>query len=314
LKAGRCEEVSDCGGAEFVTILGVDGLSGLELEGEGGAGRVGGDMDVLIREGFEVHLHAGVIGVPKGAMGKAGGVEVGGEVAVEAGEDVAIEFGGDSSGVIVRGEERLDRLVPFPLGAGREVSAKKERISGAELGAEVAEEIGGLGGGEVADAGADVEGKDPDAVRTGKGERLGGVVGDLWLDGDAGDVGLEVGSRLIEGAWGDIYGLVEDASLPLDRGGEEDAGLGGGACAEFKEGEGVAGSGDVEDLVRMLGEDGAFGAGEVVLGKSGDLLEEVGAAIVVEEPGGEGSRIGEEASSGLGGYGVADRGLDGGLG
>ncbi len=35
------------------------------------------------------------------------------------------------------------------------------------------------------------------------------------------------------------------------------------------------------------GEDAALGAGEVVLGEFGDLLEEVGASLVVEEPGGE---------------------------
>jgi hypothetical protein len=34
------------------------------------------------------------------------------------------------------------------------------------------------------------------------------------------------------------------------------------------------------------GEEGALGAGEVVLGQRGDLLEEAGAALVVEEPGG----------------------------
>ena len=72
----------------------------------------------------------------------------------------------------------------------------------------------------------------------------------------------------------------------------------------------------------MSGEQGALGAGEVVLGEVGDLLEEVGAALVVEEPGGEGLRRGGEAGEGFvedglvkgdgggGGHG-ASRGLQG---
>ena len=38
----------------------------------------------------------------------------------------------------------------------------------------------------------------------------------------------------------------------------------------------------------VRGEDGTLGAGEVVLGEGGDLLEELGAALVVEEPRGKG--------------------------
>ena len=49
-----------------------------------------------------------------------------------------------------------------------------------------------------------------------------------------------------------------------------------------------AGGGEelAEDVVGVGGEEGALGAGEVVLGELGDLLEELGAALVVEEPGG----------------------------
>ena len=40
-------------------------------------------------------------------------------------------------------------------------------------------------------------------------------------------------------------------------------------------------------MPRSVGrEDGALGAGEVVLGEGGDLLEELGPRLVVEEPGG----------------------------
>ena len=38
----------------------------------------------------------------------------------------------------------------------------------------------------------------------------------------------------------------------------------------------------------MIDEDAALGAGGVVLGQLSDLLEELGASLVIEEPGGEG--------------------------
>ena len=40
-----------------------------------------------------------------------------------------------------------------------------------------------------------------------------------------------------EGGFGDIDGLVDDASLLADGSAEEDAGLGGGAGTEFDEGQ-----------------------------------------------------------------------------
>ena len=65
----------------------------------------------------------------------------------------------------------------------------------------------------------------------------------------------------------------------------------------------------------MGGEDAALGAGEVVLGELGDLLEEMGAVFVVEEPGGEGFGGGGEADAGFVGYGFdgANGGDAGGL-
>ena len=50
------------------------------------------------------------------------------------------------------------------LGAGGEVGAEQEGVAGLEVGAEAAEDGVGFFGGEVADAGADVEGEDAGAV------------------------------------------------------------------------------------------------------------------------------------------------------
>ena len=49
----------------------------------------------------------------------------------------------------------------------------------------------------------------------------------------------------------------------------------------------------------MGGEESTLGAGEVVLGDVGDLLEEVGAAVVVKEPGREGFGGGGQAGEGF---------------
>src|ERR1700733_2955933 len=102
---GGGKERIDCRGGEFVAVFGVDGFAGGEVDGEGWAGRVRGDVDALGGQGFEVHLDARLGGVPDGFVAEVLDVEVGAEVAVEAGEDVEVEGGGGAGGVVVGGEE-----------------------------------------------------------------------------------------------------------------------------------------------------------------------------------------------------------------
>ncbi len=71
-EASGGEETGDGWGGEFVTVFGVDGLARVEVEVEVWAGGVGGDADVLGGDGIEVHLDAGVAGVPEGAVVEAG--------------------------------------------------------------------------------------------------------------------------------------------------------------------------------------------------------------------------------------------------
>src|SRR6266851_395985 len=299
-EGGAGEEGFDGGGGELVAVLGVDGLAGGEVKGKFRATTVCGDVDALGDERFEVHLDAGFGGVPDDLVAEGGGVEVGAEVAVEAGEDVEVEGGGGACGVIVGGEEGGLALVA----AGNEVGAEQKFVAGEELGAEVAEDLGCVAGGEVADAGADVEGEGAGIGETVEGQTLAGVVGDLNADNNARDVGADVLAGRRERGRGDVDGLVDDASLPADCGGEEDSGLGGGACAQFDQGQGLSvSSGLLDDFVSVRGEDAALGAGEVVLGQGRNLLEEVGTGFIVEEPGGEGSGARGEAATGFGGYG-----------
>lgn len=129
------------------------------------------------------------------------------------------------------------------------------------------------------------------------------------MNGNARKAGLDVGCGFVESAGRDVYGLVENASLPPDGGGQKDAGFGGGSGTEFEDGKGMATGSGFENVLGVRGEDGALGAGEVVLREGGDLFKEIGAASVVKEPGRESARGGEEAGAGLLGDGVPDCGL-----
>jgi hypothetical protein len=91
---------------------------------------VGGDVDGLGHEGFEVHLDAGLYGVPAGSVTEAGYVEAGLELAVQTIENIEVKGGGDVLRVVIGGEEGLDGLVAV----GGEVGAEEEGVAGAELG------------------------------------------------------------------------------------------------------------------------------------------------------------------------------------
>ena len=201
-------------------------------------------------------------------------------------------------------------------GVGGEVGAEQEHVAGEKLGAKVGEDGSGGVGGEVADAGADIEGEGAGVAETVKRKAFAGVVGDLDAHGDAGDVGANAAAGLAECGGGDVYRLVDDGSLPTDGGGEEDAGLGSGAGSELDEGKdrcGIGAAGERglrDDIVGVGGEDAALGAGEIVLGELGDLLEELGAGFIVEEPGGEGLGSRGEAVARFRCYGFEDAGSD----
>ncbi len=131
-----------------------------------------------------------------------------------------------------------------------------------------------------------------------EGVGLGDVVGYLGVDAEAGDGGGQVVGG-VEGGGADVDGLVEEVGLEAGCGLEEEASLGGGAGAQLGDGEGVWGQKGLggrgawgeelaEDVVGVGGEESALSAGEVVLGEAGDVFKELRAALVVEEPRGEG--------------------------
>jgi hypothetical protein len=293
-EVGAGQEGGQGFGGELVAVFGVDGFALGEGDEIGVVSAAAiGEVDRLGGEAFEVHLDAGGGGVPAGSVGEGVEGEVGVEVAVEAGEDVFVEGGGDSGCVVVGGEEGGDSFFV----AGGEIDAEEQSVAGLEMAAEGAEDGRGFGGGEVAYAGADVEGEDFFVLRTLEGVGLGNVVGDLGVDADAGDGGGEVGGGFVERGGADVDGLVEDFGLEVSCCEEEEAGFGGGAGAELGDGDGRGEF--AENVVSVGGEEGALGAGEVVLGECGDLFEELRAALVVEEPRGEGFLRGGEAGKGF---------------
>ena len=225
VKPERVRRASRASSGELVAVFGVDGFAC----DEGDA--MAADVDGLGDEAFEMHLDAAVGGVPAGAVGEGVEVEVGVEVAVEAGEDVEVEGGGDAGGVVVGGEDGGDGLVGAggEVGAeeegvaGLEVGAEAAEDGVGFVGREVADagaDVEGedaaagwaRGGGRLGDDDAAVEAGGTRAVLripgpenpgpghpdvwapagVGEGVGLGDVVGDLGMDGEAGEGGGEV--------------------------------------------------------------------------------------------------------------------------
>ncbi len=163
-----------------------------------------------------MHLDAGSGWVPTSTVAEVVGVEVGAEVAVETCEDVEVEGGGGSGCVVVGSEKHGFGLVGVGATVRGEIRAEKQSIAGEELGAEVAEDVSCVFGGEVADAGADVEGQGAGVGEAVERQGFAGVVGYLDADGDAGDVAEDVVGGFGERGLGDVDGLVHDASLLAD--------------------------------------------------------------------------------------------------
>lgn len=119
-KAGLTSHISEFGVGVLVTGFGPDGFSSDEIEGS--ASRRNGDG--LIDARFKMHFDAAGELVENSDVLKLSNFEIGADFAIEASEQIEIESSGDTDGVVVRGDERGDRL--------HEIRAEKQRVPGAK--------------------------------------------------------------------------------------------------------------------------------------------------------------------------------------
>src|SRR5690349_11118079 len=107
-------------GSELVAVLGVDALSGYEVEGERWSGGVGRNVDFLGSARDEVHLDAGFFGVPEREVSECPRVEVGAQFTIEPNQHIAIEGGCDALAIVIGALDGSERL----CGSGAEVGTK----------------------------------------------------------------------------------------------------------------------------------------------------------------------------------------------
>ena len=232
-------------------------------------------MDTLSGKRFEVHLDAGLRGIPEHLVTEFLHVKIGAKVAVQPGENIQIEGGGSSCGIIVSGQQGSFGLVLTRY----KVGAQQQRIAWQQLRAKIAQNLTRGLRREVADAGTDVKRQSPGVEQAIQWKRFAGVIGHLTTNGDAGNVLEDVLRSLSQGSLRDIDWLINDASLLTNCGGEQNPGLRRRPCTEFDQGKLAGRSLPLrrlsQNFVGVGREDAPFDTGQVVFRKLGDLLEEV---------------------------------------
>jgi hypothetical protein len=96
----------------------------------------------------------------------------------------------------------------------------------------------------------------------------------LRRDADAGNLTFDALLGLIKSRGGNVQRFIEDGPLVRDRSREEQPCLVSRSCAQFNQTQALALRSQSDHFAGMSGENGPLGAGEVVLGKLGDLLKE----------------------------------------
>src|SRR5271156_4486299 len=88
----------------FVTVLGVDGLAGTELD------CFVADTHLLPPGAGEVHLNPMTFAVVEGVMLKGGEIEIGPQLAIDARQQIEVEFRSDALGIVVGAVENVGQL------------------------------------------------------------------------------------------------------------------------------------------------------------------------------------------------------------
>ena len=301
------------GQLELVAVRGPGPLDGearlVQLGGQRHRVELGADLGAHLLAGSEVHLDAEVghgdrpfvagaqphldavlVLVPAGDVVEAGRVEVGAELPVEDGQDVAVELGGHPGSVVVGGHQSAPVL--------DQVGPQQQGVPGGHRPVEVGEEDLPAGGVQVPDGPAQ-EGHQPSTPAAEVAEVV-EEVAHHGVDGQARVLGGQGGGRLPQHGVADVQGDVGAEQAGAGHGVQQQPGLVAGARPQLDQGVG-AGRGDHVHSVGL--EDGALGPGRVVLGQTGDLVEEPAAPVVVE--------VDRRELLGLGGQAGPDVGLHG---
>ena len=229
-----------------------------------------GDGDRLRGRGPEAHLDPLGVDVEAGDVVEPRRFEVGVELAVEHAQHVAVELRGHARGVVVGGDEAVDVL--------HQVGAEQEGVAGCERGGQVGEE---------------------------RGARPPGARLPIVLPRNATTRVPPVGrsarwcSKSPTTAWTRDARVLRDTAAAASRrvcsltsNGTKRSRVPASRSASsrirvFSDVPGAqlhqrVGLGQLGDVARVGEQDAAFGAGRVVLGEAGDLVEQLAPAVVVE--------------------------------
>ncbi len=215
-------------------------------------------------------------------MGEAVDIDIGAKLALDAVKQIEIEGGGNAAGIVIGRDQ--DRRILL------QIDADQERTVLAEQPRRVGEKRARLVMAEIADGRAGEESELAAAPRRQGQRRDAGEVGDEGPDG-------KPVMALLEPACGFGKELLRhvDRDIGVDRGkrGKQEARLAARSGAELDQHVGVTHLG--RDLGAMIGEQRRLHPRRIILLELGDLLEQLRAAGVVEEPARQAARLSRQA-------------------
>ena len=279
LEAASLREVLKLADAELIGVFGVNRLA----LGEANRGAV--QRDDLGFQTDDVHLDPSALGIVESAVTERREIEVGVELLVDALEQVQIESRRDLPGIVVGGMEPFLVLL--------EIDADEQRTAGPDPASRVGQERDSLAGAEVADRGAGEEDHlvvqrsplgrgqgerdrvvrahgDDFEPRVGLGQPLAGL--DEMLSGN---IDRDIGHVALQGVQQDSHfiaaaaAVLDQQRIPAD---------------------------EVGDLPGAIPQNQELRSRGVVLAQPGNPLEQLRAALVVEELGRYPLRLVGEAS------------------
>ena len=254
LEAAPGEKAVNTGLVVLDARLGVDGFAGAEVHTHGE--RL--DVHVLLLQAHEVHLHSRGLLVPPRGVAKPVENEAAAELAVDAGEDVLVERRRDIGRVVVGGQHAS--------GALSQVGPQQQPGRRVEGAAEAREKLQGLGVFVVPDRATDEDAEDR---RRQVPDHLEGLLvgGQERAHRHAGDVVLQTARGHVEGSGRDIHRNIQTLRLTGSRCPQDELRLRRRARPELDDRQPglVLAAGPPNDVVGVRLENGALGAGQVVL-------------------------------------------------